>query len=99
MSMIIRSQKTKIKKHNCYYDSLYDALIYLNNHPIPLTKYRITTNKSVLSSLFSYELITMVTDRNMLSSIDHNEAPHYTISPKGVEFIRRYESLHNLLTE
>ena len=98
MSVIIRGQKAKTKKHKIYYDSLYDALVYLNNHHIPLTKYRIATNKNVLSFLFSYELVTMVTDRNLLSSIDHNEVPHYTISPKGVEFMRRYESLQNLLT-
>jgi predicted transcriptional regulator len=98
MSVIIRDQKTKIKKHKSYYESLYDALVYLNNHHIPLTKYRIATNKNVLSFLLSCELVTMVTDRNLLSSIDHNEVPHYTISPKGVEFMRRYESLQNLLT-
>ncbi|MDQ2686036.1 MAG: hypothetical protein M3Y25_09380 [Thermoproteota archaeon] len=97
MSVAIRSQKSKIKKHKSYYDSLYDALVYLNDHPIPLTKYRIASNKNVIFLLFSYRLITMVTDRNLLSSIDHNEVPHYTISPKGIEFIRRYKLLQDLL--
>ena len=97
MSVAIRSQKSKIKKHKSYYDSLYDALVYLNDHPIPLTKYRIASNKNVIFLLFSYRMITMVTDRNLLSSIDHNEVPHYTISPKGIEFIRRFQSLQDLL--
>lgn len=98
MEMIIRDHKIKIKKYNSHYDSLYDALVYLNNHPTPLTKYRITTNKHVLSSLFSCKLVTMVTDRYLLSSLEHTEVPHYTISPKEVEFLRRYESLQILLT-
>ncbi len=94
---MIRSKKSKIRKHKSYYDSLYDALVYLNHHPIPLTKYRITSNKHILLLLLSYRLVIMVTDRNLLSSINHNEVPHYTISPEGVEFIRRYESLQDLI--
>ncbi|HKR73914.1 MAG TPA: hypothetical protein VJR94_07360 [Candidatus Nitrosocosmicus sp.] len=98
MSVIISSHKIKIRKHKSYYDSLYDALVYLNNHPIPLTKYRIATNKNVLTILLSCELVKMVTDRNLLSSIDHKEVPHYTISPRGLEFMRRYELLQSLLS-
>lgn len=83
MSVIIGDHKTKLKKHKSYYDSLYHALVYLNNRHAPLTKYRSSTNKTVISILFSCELVRKVTDRNLLSSMDHNEVPHYTISPKG----------------
>lgn len=98
MPAIIRDYKTKLKKHKSYYDSLYDALVYLNNHHGPLTKYRITTNKTVISILFSCELVRKVTDRTLLSSMDHNEVPHYTISQKGLEFMRQYELIQSLLS-
>ena len=57
-------QKLKDRKqHNTHYDSLYGALIYLSDYPIPLTKHRISTNKNVLSSLLSKQLINPVISR------------------------------------
>lgn len=96
MSLKISGYKIKLEKNKSHYDSIYDSLVYLNNHTLPLTKYRITTNRHVLSSLLSCELVTIVTDKYLLSRMEHNEVPHYTISPRGLEFMRRYESLQNL---
>ena len=39
MALVTKVQKLKDKKqHNTHYDSLYGALIYLSDYPIPLTK-------------------------------------------------------------
>ena len=57
MALVVRVQKSKDRKeHSTHYDSLYAALLYLSSYPIPLTKYRISTNKNVLSSLLSEQL-------------------------------------------
>ena len=73
-----------------------DSLLYLSHYPIPLTKYRITTNKHVLLSLLSNQFIQLVTDKNLLLNSKYNDVPHYVISPKGNDYINRYESLKQL---
>lgn len=94
--MVIRDQKSKLKGYNTYYDSLYDALLYLSQYPIPLTKYRIATNKHIIMSLLSNQLIQIVDDKNLLLRSEYSDIPHYVISPKGIEYIKQYESLKQL---
>jgi hypothetical protein len=96
MHLVIRGQKSKEKEYKTHYDSLYDTLLYLSQCLIPLTKYRITTNKQVLLLLLSKQFIQMVTDKNLLLNSEYNDVPHYVISPKGIEYIKRYESLKQL---
>jgi hypothetical protein len=94
--VVIRGQKSKEKEYKTHYDSLYDTLLYLSQYLIPLTKYRITTNKHVLLSLLSNQFIQLVTDKNLLINSKYGDVPHYVISPKGIEYIKRYESLKQL---
>lgn len=74
----------------------YMILLYLSQYLIPLTKYRITTNKHVLLSLLSNQFIQLVTDKNLLINSEYTDVPHYVISPKGIEYIKSYESLKQL---
>lgn len=98
MALVTKVQKLKDRKqHNTHYDSLYDALIYLSGYPIPLTKHRISTNKNVLSSLLSKQLINSVINKDLLIISKYVDVPHYVISQKGIEYIKRYESLQQLL--
>jgi len=96
MALVIRGQKSKEKEYKTHYDSLYDTLLYLSQYLIPLTKYRISTNKHILLSLLSNQFIQMVPNKNLLINSKYNDVPHYVISPKGIEYIKRYESLKQL---
>ncbi|HKU83523.1 MAG TPA: hypothetical protein VJP58_05735 [Candidatus Nitrosocosmicus sp.] len=102
MAAVIRRQKSKAKEkangYRTHYDCLYDALLYLKNQPIPLTKYRISTNKHTLSSLLSNQLIRPVTNKNLILNSEYTDVPHYAISSKGIEYIKRYESLKQLFS-
>ena len=71
-------------------------LPYLRDYPIPLIKYRITTNKHVLLLVLSNRFIQIVTDKNLLLNSKYDDVPHYVISPKGIEYIKSYESLKQL---
>ena len=99
MAVVIRSQKVKVKVngYRTHYDCVYDALFYLRNQTIPLTKYRISTNKHTLSSLLSNQFIKPVAKSLILKS-EYTDVPHYVISPKGIEYIKRYESLKQLFS-
>jgi len=103
MAAVIQSQrsksKVKSKGYRTHYDCVYDALLYLKNQPIPLTKYRISTNKHTLTSLLSNQFIKPVTNKNLILNSEYTDVPHYTISPKGIEYIKRYESLKQLFTD
>ena len=96
MTALVRSQKVKVKEYKTRYDSVYDSLLYLKNQPIPLTKYRISTNKHTLSSLLTNQFIKPVTNKNLILNSEYTDIPHYVISPKGMEYIKRYESLKQL---
>jgi predicted transcriptional regulator len=97
MALVTKVQKSKDRKeHNTHYDSLYEALLYLSRYPIPLTKYRISTNKNVLSSLLSKQLINPVINKSLLLNSEYEDVPHYVISPKGLEYIKRFEFLQEL---
>ena len=96
MTAVVRNQKVKVKEYKTHYDSVYGSLLYLKNQPIPLTKYRISTNKHTLSSLLSNEFIKAVTNKNLILNREYMDVPHYVISPKGLEYIKRYESLKQL---
>jgi hypothetical protein len=96
MTTVIRNQKVKVKEYKTRYDSVYDSLLYLINQPIPLTKYRISINKHTLSSLLSNQFIKPVTNKKLLLNSEYTNVPHYVISPKGIEYIKRYELLKQL---
>jgi predicted transcriptional regulator len=98
MALVLKPQKPRDRKkhHNTHYDSLYDILLYLSYYPIPLTKYRISTNKNVLSSLISKQLIHPVHNKDLLINNKYQDVTHYAISPKGIEYIKRYESFKQL---
>lgn len=96
MTALVRSQKVKVKEYKTRYDSVYDSLLYLKNQPNPLTKYRISTNKHTLSSLLTNQFIKPVTNKNLILNSEYTDIPHYVISPKGMEYIKRYESLKQL---
>jgi len=102
MAAVIPSQKSKVKEkvnvYRTHYDCLFDALLYLKNQPIPLTKYRISTNKHTLSSLLSNQFIRLVTNKNLILNSEYTDVPHYVISSKGIEYIKRYESLKQLFS-
>lgn len=85
------------KQPNINYDSIYAALTYLIQYPVPLTKHRISPNKNVLSSLISNQLISPVNDKNLLINNKYEKITHYTISQKGIEYIKRYEYLRQLI--
>jgi predicted transcriptional regulator len=95
----IQKQRDRKKQHKTHYDSIYDALLYLWQCPIPLTIYRISTNRNVLSTLLTKELIYQVNKRDLLVNSKYENVMHYVISPKGIEFIKRYESLQQLLAK
>ena len=98
MILLVRDHRTKENKEfNTHYDSLYVALEYLSQYPVPLTKHRISTNRNVLNSLLSKDLIKPVINKNLLINREYENVPHYVISPKGIEYIKRYESLKQLL--
>lgn len=85
MVVIISHQKSKRSEHQTHYDSLYNALSYLSYYPIPLTKYRIATNKQILLLLLSKQFIQLITVKNLLLYSEYTDVPHYAISPKGME--------------
>jgi len=93
---VVRNQKVKVKEYKTHYDSVYDSLLYLKNQPIPLTKYRISTNKHTLSSLLSNQFIKPVTNKKLLLNSEYTNVPRYAISPKRIEYIKRYELLKQL---
>lgn len=95
MALVTKHQE---KEYKINYDSLYNTLLYLSQYPIPLTKYRITTNKHVLLSLLSNQFIQLVTDKHLLLNSKYDDVPHYVISIKGNDFIKRYESLKQLFS-
>jgi hypothetical protein len=98
MALVTKVQKLNDRKqHNTHYDLLYDDLIYLSDYPIPLTRHRISTNKNVLSSLLSKQLINPVINKDLLVNSKYVDVPHYVIFQKGIEYIRRYEFLQRLL--
>ena len=98
MTLLLRDHRTKQNKiFNTHYDSLYVALLYLSQYPIPLTKHRISTNRNVLNSLLSKDLIKPVINKNLLINREYANVTHYVISPKGVEYLKRFESLKQLL--
>ncbi len=72
MTAVVRSQKVKVKEYKTRYDSVYDALLYLKNQPIPLTKYRISSNKHTLSSLLSNQFIKPVTNKNLILNSEYS---------------------------
>lgn len=93
-----------IKKSNSFYDSLYDSLFVMNEHPnIPKTRNRISVYKKAQDLLinkgFVYEISE--TDYNNLlksrkkQSFTDNQ-PHYLISQKGHEYLKRFEALREL---
>ena len=98
MAIAIRSQKVKVREngYRTHYECVYDALLYLKNQPIPLTKYRISTNQHTISSLLSNQFVEPVTNNNSILNSEYTDVPHYIISPKGIEYIKRYESLKQL---
>ncbi len=98
MTVVIRSQKVKVKEYRTYYDCVYDALLYLKNQPIPLTKYKISTNKHTLVSLLSNQFIKAVTNKTLILNSEYTDVPHYVISPRGIDYIQRYESLKQLFS-
>jgi predicted transcriptional regulator len=98
MALVTKVQKLNDRKqHNTHYDLLYDDLIYLSDYPIPLTRHRISTNKNVLSSLLSKQVINPVINKDLLVNSKYVDVPHYVIFQKGIEYIRRYEFLQRLL--
>lgn len=98
MALVTKELRTKDKKdYNTHYDSLYYTLMYLSQYPIPLTKHRISTNRKVLFSLLSKQLIKPVVDKDFLINSGYEDITHYVISMKGIEYIKRYESLQQLL--
>lgn len=99
MALVLKVQKSNNRKklHNTHYDAIYDALIYLSRYPIPLTKHRISTNKNVLSSLLSKQLVTPVSNKDLLVNNKYENVTHYVIFQKGTEYIKRYESFQQLL--
>ena len=101
MALVLKVQKSndRRKQYNTHYDAIYDVLIYLSRYPIPLTKHRISTNKNVLSSLLSKQLISPVTDKDLLINNKYENVTHYVISQKGIQYIIRYESLQKLLVD
>ena len=96
MTAVVRNQKVKVKEYKTHYDSVYDSLFDLKNQPIPLTKCLISTNKHTLSSLLSNQFIEPVTNKNLTLIREYMDVPHDLISPKGLECIKRYESLKQL---
>lgn len=98
MTVVIRSQKVKVKEYRTHYYCVNDALLYLKNQPIPLTKYKISTNKHTLVSLLSNQFIKPVTNKNPILNSEYTGVPHYVISPKGIDYIKRYESLKQLFS-
>ena len=96
MMAVVRNQKVKVKEYKTHYDSVYDSLLDLKNQPIPLTKCLISTNKHTLSSLLSNECIKHVTNKNLILNREYMDVSHYLISPKGLEYIKRYELLEQL---
>ena len=100
MTAVIRSQivKAKVNGYRTHYDCIYDALLYLKNQSNPLTKYRISTNKHTLLSLLSNQFIKPVTNENLILNSGYTDIPHFIITPKGIEYIERYESLKQLFS-
>lgn len=98
MALVTKDHNRKENKEfYTHYDSIYETLMYLSQYPIPLTKHRISTNRNVLFSLLSKQLIKPVVDKNYLIKREYENVPHYVISMKGIEYIKRYESLQQLL--
>lgn len=98
MALVIKGNNRKTNKgYNTHYDSIYYTLIHLSQYPIPLTKHRISTNRNVLFSLLSKQLIKPVVDKDFLIKSEYENIPHYIISMKGIEYIKRYEFLQQLL--
>ena len=98
MALVTKHPKSKEREYKTHYDALYTALLYLSQYPIPLTKYRITTNKHIILSLLENRFIHIVTDKYLLLNSENNDVPHYVISPRGIEYIKRYELVIQLFS-
>lgn len=97
-ALVIKDHRTRDKKEcRPHYDSLYHVLVFLSQYTIPLTKHRISTNRNVLISLLSKEMIKPVTNKKLLIKSEYENIPYYVISMKGIEYFKGYEFLQQLL--
>jgi len=77
------------------YDQVYAALKSMSNKIIPLTINRISTSNSVKYFLVKNELIKDVKPEDNLKA-EYLIYKYYTIEPKGMLFINRFESFKEL---
>ncbi len=92
-----RKQRGSYYQQHIIYDHVYTALKGISTKIIPLSINRITSAKTVKLFLVKHGLVEEVKSDDNLKA-EYLIYRYYTISPKGVLFINRYESFKELFT-
>lgn len=82
--------------NNSTYEAVYKVLLNLNRLTKPVTIGRITNQINIKKLLVKHELIQEADTKNTLSG-RYLTYKYYQISPKGQEYLKRYESFRELL--
>lgn len=82
--------------NNSTYEAVYRLLLNLNKLNKPVTLGRVTNQINIKKLLVKHELIQEADTKNTLTG-RYLTYKYYTISPKGQEYIKRYEALKELL--
>jgi hypothetical protein len=92
-----RSSSHLIDSAKSTYDAAYNVLKRLNNLTLPQSMNRITSNGNIKVFLVKNGLIHEVDPENNLRE-EYLTYKYYSIDTKGQEYIKRYESFKELLT-
>lgn len=89
-------KKSNTDQAKSTYDAVYNILKKLENSALPLSMSRITTNGNVKIFLINNGLIKEVDPKDNLKQ-EYLTYRYYSISYKGQEYIKRYESFKELI--
>jgi hypothetical protein len=97
----VAAQKKTTQKQcgNTQYVLIYEGLSFLlNNGNIPVSKYRITNNKTTIDNIIKNGFVNECRDKKQVVSeySYHNDTKYYVVSQKGMEYVEIFEKLKGL---
>lgn len=95
----IQIQKTRKQRVTAaQYMLIYKGLQLLSqNGNLPMSKYRITNQRTVQDLMIDNKFITVCENEKMVSEYYlHKDTKYYCIAPKGFEYMRTFEKLEGL---
>lgn len=96
------TKKQKQQKRHCgntQYVMIYEGLSFLlNNGNIPVSKYRITNNRTTINNIIKNGFVKECMDKKQVVSEYeyHKNTKYYVLSQKGMEYIETFEKLRGL---